>query len=307
MTPSRPLRFLVALLLALAACESGDPPDSEGAADTAAAAGPPVVEITAVDYAFRAPAELPSGWTTIRMENAGAEEHFLSLWKLPEGRTLEDYVGEVAPAFGEAYAALVEGASKEEAGAILGQAIPAWYAEVVPMGGPGFLSPGRTGETTVRLEPGTYVMECYVKTPDGRFHGELGMIQQLTVTADSTGVAEPSGDVEVVLSNAGIVGPSSLAAGEHTVMVRFSEQPEIGLGNDVHLVRLQEGTDLEELAAWMDWMEIEGLKAPAPAEFLGGAQERSAGESAYFRVEVEAGRYGWVSEPLGRISRVEVE
>lgn len=305
MTPSRHL--FVAVLLTFAACEAGDRPEQAGEADTAAAAVPPVVDITAVDYAFQAPAELPSGWTTIRMENAGAEEHFLSLWKLPDGRTLDDYTSEVVPAFGEAYTALEEGASREEAGGILGRAIPAWYAEVVPMGGPGFLSPGRTGETTVRLEPGTYVMECYVKTPDGRFHGELGMIQQLTVTADSTGAAEPSGGVEVVLSNAGIAGPANLTVGEHTVAVRFSEQPEAGLGNDVHLVRLEEDTDLEALAAWMDWMELEGLRAPAPVEFLGGTQERPAGKSAYFRVEVEAGPYAWVSEPSGRIARIEVE
>lgn len=304
MTSPRTL-LTVAFLLGFVACQSEPAPEPDTADPVAVA--PPVVQVTAVDYAFQMPAELPSGWTTFRFANQGAEEHFMSLWKLPEGRTLEDYLSGVAMAFGQAYTVLVEGGSRDSANAVLGAALPEWYGGVVPMGGPGFLSPGRVGETTVRLEPGTYVVECYVKTADGRFHGELGMIQQLVVTADSTGAAEPAGDVEIVLSNEGIDGPTTLAAGAHTVGVRFQEQPELGLGNDVHLVRLEEDTDLDAVAAWMDWMNLEGLRAPAPAEFLGGAQERSAGTTATFRLEVEPGRYAWVMEPSGRPVEVSVE
>lgn len=308
MTPPRFLLYLVALLFGFAACESGEPGETgEEAADTTAAAAPPVVDVTAVDYAFQAPAELASGWTTFRFANEGAEEHFMSLWKLPEGKTLEDYIAEVAPAYGQSYAVLVEGGTKEEAGAALGGALPEWYGSVVPMGGPGLLSPGRAGETTVRLEPGTYVMECYVKTPEGRFHSELGMIGQLTVTADSTGAEEPTGDADVVLTNTDVRAPASLGVGRHTVGVRFQEQPEVGLGNDIHLVRLEEGTDPAALAAWMDWMNLDGLRAPAPAEFLGGAQEGPAGDAAYFSFEVEPGRYAWVAEPSGRSAELLVE
>jgi hypothetical protein len=307
MTSPHTLSLTVAFLLGLVACQSEPAETDEGAADTTAAAAPPVVEVTAVDYAFQMPAELASGWTTLRFANHGAEEHFMSLWKLPEGRTLEDYLSGVAVAFGQAYAVLVEGGSRDSANAVLGAALPEWYGAVVPMGGPGFLSPGRVGETTLRLDPGTYVVECYVKTADGRFHGELGMIQQLTVTADSTGAAAPTADVDVVLWNDRMEAPGALAAGAHTVGVRFAEQPEIGLGNDVHLVRLPDGTDVQAVARWMDWMNLDGLMAPAPAEFLGGAQERPAGEGSAFRVEVEPGRYAWIGEPSGRTAELVVE
>lgn len=114
---------------------------------------PPVVEGTALDYAFQAPAAVPPGWVTLELQNAGEEEHFLVLWKLPEGKTIDDYRNEVGSAFGQAYAALVEGGSKEEAGALLGRLLPEWYASVQPAGGPGFVSPGRTARTTVELEP----------------------------------------------------------------------------------------------------------------------------------------------------------
>lgn len=210
---------------------------------------------------------------------------------------MADYGAEVGPAFSMAYDSLEAGTvDKAGAGRILGRELPEWYGEVRPMGGPGMLSPGRTGQTTVRLDPGTYVVECYVKTPEGEFHGELGMVSQLTVTTDSTRAAPPAADLRMALTNAsiGVVGP--VPAGEHTIEVRFEEHPAMGLGNDIHVARLDEDTDLAELADWMDWMNLGGLRAPAPVEFVGGAHEMPVGATSYFTVELEPGRYAWVSE-----------
>ncbi|MGB5304203.1 MAG: hypothetical protein WBP17_13740, partial [Gemmatimonadota bacterium] len=69
-----------------------------------------------------------------------------------------------------------------------------------------------------------------------------------------------------------------------------------GLGNDVHVVRLDEGTDLDEVIAWMDWMNVDGLRAPSPATFLGGVHEMPAGYTAFFTVDLEPGRYAWIAE-----------
>jgi len=46
-----------------------------------------VVEVTARDFAFDAPDQIPSGWTTFRMTNAGEQEHFLYIYRLPENKT----------------------------------------------------------------------------------------------------------------------------------------------------------------------------------------------------------------------------
>ena len=308
----RRARFVVAVSTALVltvgmltACqpadtEEGAEPDTlDAAADTAAVgpAEPGVFEVTAVDYAFDSATEIPSGWTRIEMVNEGAEPHFMSLWKLPEGKTLDDYIAEVVPAFVIGYDSLVAGTTDPAgAGQLIGENLPAWFADVTPMGGPGMLSAGHTGVTTVNLEPGTYVMECYVKTAEGKFHGELGMIKELTVTDQSTGMAEPEGDVRFTLTNTSIAPEDSVTAGEHTFAVTFEEHPEAGLGNDVHLARLDEGTSIDSLAAWMDWMNLEGFMPPAPAEFVGGAQEMPVGTTAYFTATLEPGRYAWVSE-----------
>ena len=64
----------------------------------------------------------------------------------------------------------------------------------------------------------------------------------------------------------------------------------------MHLARLQDEVDLDEVTQWMDWMEIAGLQAPAPAEFLGGTQEMPIGHTAYFTVNLEPGRYAWITE-----------
>ncbi len=52
----------------------------------------------------------------------------------------------------------------------------------------------------------------------------------------------------------------------------------------------------EDLLPWMDFLNVEGLQNPAPAVFFGGMQERPEGQTAYFTVELESGRYAWISE-----------
>lgn len=148
----------------------------------------------------------------------------------------------------------------------------------------------------MKLDPGTYVMECYVKAPDGTFHASLGMARSILVRREPSRGSPPTADVDVTLSNDEIAGPEAVTPGEHTVAVHYQEHPQGGLGNDLHLVRLGQETSLEEIASWMDWMEVGGLRAPAPAEFLGGAQEMPVGYTAYFTVDVEPGRYAWISE-----------
>jgi hypothetical protein len=259
---------------------------------------PHVVEVIARDYAFDAPAEIPSGWTTFRMKNEGKEHHFLLLNRLPDGKTFEEYVAEVGLPFDSVWHELKRGAiDKEEAGAMLGRLLPAWYASVEQMGGPGLVAAGGVAQTSVKLEPGTYVIECYVKTAEGEFHSALGMARPLTVTSDASGASAPEAGLRITLSNDEMAVQGDVTAGEQTVAVHFEEHPEFGLGNDVHLVRLEDGTDMAELVRWMDWMNVDGLRAPSPAEFLGGAQEMPVGHTSYFTVELTPGRYAWISEP----------
>lgn len=307
MIPRR--NFVLGTLLAasLTACRPADDGQLvEEASEAATAAGTAnVIEVVARDYAFDAPDEIPSGWTTFRLKNEGKEHHFLLLQHLPEGKTLEAYIEEVSQPFDSVWHELEGGLGVAEAGALLGQLLPEWWPSVRQMGGPGFVAPGAVAETSVSLEPGTYVMECYVKTPDGKFHGMLGMTRELTVTDEPSGASPPEADLEIALSNYEFAIQGDVTAGERTVAVHFQEHPEIGLGNDVHVVRLEDDTDIDVVIAWMDWMNLDGLREPAPAAFAGGAHEMPVGQTSYFTVDLEPGRYAWIAESSASRGMVE--
>ncbi|HEY5550453.1 MAG TPA: hypothetical protein VIK52_01090 [Opitutaceae bacterium] len=273
--------------------------------------GPGAVNIVARDYMFEMPARIPSGWTEFRFFNAGMAPHFFLLSLLPPERTLADYINEVGPAFGAAMAAIREDkGDRTRAYTILGEKIPAWFASVRQMGGAGFIEPGGLAVTTAKLVPGEYVVECYIKADDGRFHTELGMIRALTVTSADSGMAEPSATLTVTLSNGRIDVPTPVPVGRQTVAVKFNEHPEQGLGNDVHLVKLESDTDLDAVIRWVDWMNLDGLTHHTPARFLGGTQEMPLGSTAYVTFDFTPGEYAWIAESgaaNGMVLRFEVE
>jgi len=263
---------------------------------------PAAVEVVVRVMTFEAPERIPSGWTTFRFRNESPMVHFAVVERMPEDKGIAAHQEEVAPVFQEGMDLLGEGKS-EEAMAAFGR-LPAWFGDIVFLGGPGLTAPGRTSEATVRLEPGTYLLECYVKT-NGVFHSYnpdpdvYGMVHEFRVTDDATGASAPEADLRMTVSaetGIGIDGPVS--SGRHTVEVRFADQTihENFVGHDVHLARVADDTDLGALEAWMDWSRPGGLSTPAPAEFLGGLEEMPAGSTGYFSVTLEPGDYAWIAE-----------
>ena len=258
-----------------------------------------VVEVVSTGLHFEAPDEIPAGWTTFRFRNLTGATHFVILEKMPvfEGvqKTLKDSQAEVVPVF-QNFMDLFAGVPLSFPAA--GLTLPAWYAGVVFMGGPGLVASGTTAATTVLLEPGTYVIECYVKT-DGVFHSVEGMIDQIVVTDDASRAREPSPTLRVTVSStAGIDIDGLLRPGRHTVAVHFADQTTYAhfLGHDIHLARVGGDTDLGTLAAWMNWAVPGELETPAPAEFLGGVQDMPGGSTAYFDVLLTPGNYAFIAE-----------
>jgi len=268
--------------------------EEEGTEDEASDPSPYVVDIVSEGHDFEMPGEIPSGWVTFRYHNDSEETHFALLGDLAEGITAQDSIEEVVPVFQEAMDLINEG--DPEAGFAQFENMPEWSAETVYMGGPGFVAPGGVAETTVYLEPGNYQVECYVKT-DGVWHTEA-MLVDLTVTDEDSGAPEPTADFEVTLTNDGLEIEGDVQAGEQTFAVNFVEQMLHGnaLWHDVHVARIDDDTDLDELAAWMNWANPDGLEAPAPAEFIGGAQMMPEGSTAYVTVDLQPGEYAFIAE-----------
>lgn len=276
--------------------------DTEAVETTAAALDEPgLILVRAEDYGFRARSKFPSGWVKLRFENQGEEDHFLLVWRLPEGKTFDEWAAEVAEPFQEHYtryrAGEVDQATFFEQ---LIATMPEWFYEAVPMGGPGFTAPGRTSETIIYLEPGdNYVLECYVRSmvEDHRFHGSEGMLRPLIVTADASALQPPEADIEITISNSGLAVTGTPSAGSHVVRVRVEDVPEGFIRHNVHLARLAGDQTAAEAARWLDW--VDAMVPPAPVDFLGGAGQTVAGRSSYLTVDLEPGRYAWISEMPG--------
>lgn len=310
---NRQLRIATAVLATvfLAACDENpvQAPIAPTSGADFAAAGPNVVNITSRHLDFVTSAdELASGWNTFRFKNRSDHTHFIFLQRLPvfEGEqiTTEDYVEDLAKPFQNFMDFLIgRGPTFPESGFDF----PAWAPDFI--GGSGLVSPGATSDFTVNLEPGLYVIECYVKTPDGLFHTVVGMVEDFTVGEKSNRAGPPNRtSARLILSvEDGITMQGSVRRpGTHTFEVFFESQTfyDNFVQHDVHLVRLDDDTDLDQLASWMDYRDIDdpnypevgGLVTPAPATFLGGVQESPAGTTTYFQAHLQKGNYAWIAE-----------
>jgi hypothetical protein len=72
-----------------------------------------------------------------------------------------------------------------------------------------------------------------------------------------------------------------------------------GFGHSVHVARLAPGMDVQEVVAWLNWLALDGYRAPAPAQFVGGLHPMPTGRTAYLTLDLEPGRYLFVSEATG--------
>ncbi len=265
-----------------------------------------VVEVIARDFNFEVVDEIQSGWTTFQFENIGHTEHFFLLNLLPDTISFETYHNEASRPFEVVFDSLKAGKSKSEAIGMLIEMIPGWYfTSVKQMGGTGIIAAGKTTQVTLKLAPGTYAMECYIKE-QGIFHTALGMIRSIIVREESSDLEPPKADMEITLTNYKIETKGKVKTGKNTIAVHFKEHPELGMGNDVHLIRMNDTTDIDEVIFWLDWMNIKGLESPAPVEFLGGAQEMPVGYTAYFTADLVPGNYAWISESSAAKGMVEM-
>ena len=286
------------ILLGVLSCKTD--PKEKPVTETPVMETPALIQVTTKSMEFFAPDTIPSGWNTFVYQNLSTEPHFILLDKYPQGITIENTIKEVAPAFEEGMSLIMEG-KMEESMEAFGQ-LPEWFTQVVFSGGTGLISPGKTAVTTVKLDPGYYVMECYVRMPDGRFHTSMGMAKELIVKAEDSGISPPRADIDISISSQdGIRWNSQPEAGKTTFRVTYTDQVvhENFVGHDVNLVRMEIGADLEALEAWINWASPTGLMSstlPQGFTFLGGTNDSPEGSSQYFEADLQPGSYVLISE-----------
>jgi hypothetical protein len=257
------------------------------------------IEIVTEVMDFQMVDEISSGWNTFRYINKSKETHFFLVDKYPEGKTLKNIEEEIGPIFQKGMDLINEGKA-EEGYAEFGK-LPEWFSEVVFVGGSGLVSPGHTSETTIKLEPGYYIVECYVKMANGVFHSTMSMTKEIIVKEENSNNSPLTANINISISSEeGIVFKDVISKGEQIFSVNFIDQivHENFVGHDVNLVRLDDSADINALEKWMNWADPKGLITPAPdgVTFLGGVNDMPAGRTGYFKVDLMPGNYAFISE-----------
>jgi hypothetical protein len=245
-------------LLGLAACGGDDGGEAGGstAATTAEAeSGPGVIEVKGAEYAFLMPDEAEGGVVSFRTSNVGKELHEYALGRLDEGKTLEDVKQELAKGPADP---------------------PPWFTDV---GGVPFLSQGEEIAITRDLEPGTYVMLCFLPSPKGVPHVNLGMLKSFDLVGDS-GRELPEADA-TISAKKGTYEIPALEAGRQTLELRNADSTE----REFLLVSLKPGKTLQDIETWGN----SGFKGAAPGTFHGAMQTIPPGTSVYLEIELQKG------------------
>jgi hypothetical protein len=206
-------------------------------------------------YAFRGPMAAKSGWNTITFLNDGAEPHVMVLFRL-EGKTFQD-----------AIAALESGEGGK----------PEW---VVDAGGVSLLGAGRSSSIMQDLQPGTYMMFCWVGG-----HVMQGMARELRVVEQANDVEPPVPDLTLHLTDFGFTFETEPRAGPRIVAIHNAgAQP-----HEAPFIRLHGNATIREFAA-----AIEEGTGPPPGEALGGVNAIPPGATVYAALDFATGRYGLI-------------
>jgi uncharacterized cupredoxin-like copper-binding protein len=263
-------RLVIALMiggLVLAACGSSSKSSGSDVTTTTAgiAKARPKVTITARDFSFSAPAEIPAGYVDLTLDNQGKEDHQAQLVKLGSA-TFDQF---------KAYAVKTD-LSKVKTGTIF-------------VGGPNNVAPGASVTATVKLEPGEYGIVCFIPSPkDGKAHVAKGMIGQLKVAETAASVDRaPVATSTIILGDFSFTVPKGFT-GKGTIDV--SNQ-----GNQVHeavLYKLAAGKTVKDATKFL--LVAPGSPPPAgPPPFtpIGGTVGLSPQQHAWLALDLAPGNY----------------
>lgn len=186
---------------------------------TPAAAAYPEVVITATEYAFDVQPTIDGGWTTLTLDNQGAEEHQAFLLQPTGDATIDDVLAALeTPDFG------------------------AFQEVSTAKGGLPNVDPGQRASVVMNLAPGEYVIVCAVPDENGTPHYVLGMHAQIEVTELAGNALPAFADTKITMIEFGFEGlPAELSAGS-TLWEVFNDGEQI---HQLNVYRMQEGVTFE--------------------------------------------------------------
>jgi uncharacterized cupredoxin-like copper-binding protein len=223
---------------------------------SAAAAGN-TVNFDAVDFNYTLPDSIPAGPVTLVMRNAGKEAH--------TGVTFQQFT-----------AALQQGEG------------PA-LALVSFKGGTGALDPGSNTESvSVNLQPGDYVVLCFLTGADGIPHFAKGMIKPLTVTAGTTptSATKPNAPVTITLKDFAFDSPDTLPSGSNAwAITNNGPQP-----HELQVAKLASGGSANDI---LNFFSTPTPSGPPTFQSVGGFQGIDPNSGGTLTLNLPAGQYAF--------------
>jgi uncharacterized cupredoxin-like copper-binding protein len=233
-------------------------------------ASPEPVTIEGGEYAYAMPDEIEGGVVAMRFVNVGKELHEYALSRIDGEHTIDELIRDLFANEGH---------------------VP--YA--TDIGGVPLLSPGEEITLTRKLEPGNYGLLCFVPSPDGKPHLELGMKRTFTVVGESD-AALPAADAVITATADGYVVPE-IEAGTRTIELRNASGKEPSW----YLASASPGVTEKDFEAWIEG----GQKGPSPVTFYGAMQSFPDGQSIFVTLDLEKGKTYRLSDDEGGLPPVE--
>lgn len=227
------------------------------------------VTFEAVDYGFKGPDSIPAGLTSVHIVNKGMDFHHVQLVRLTDGKTAEDFTTAV----------------KTTPFDPLGPAAaPAWVRFI---GGPNGAISGESATAVMNLEPGAYLLLCFIPDSKGVAHVALGMTKALKVTGAADSKApEPTPAFNITAMDFSLTLDKPITAGIQTI--RFTNagmQP-----HEVLVVQLPPDKTIKDFAAAFE----PGHSGPPPGKPISGVTGVDKGGHVFFTAKFDPGHYGLI-------------
>jgi hypothetical protein len=258
---------LVAVVLTLAACgSSGGSGAKDSDTTTTKPKALPEVTIEAADFSFKAPDTMPAGYVEVTVNNTGKESHQVQFVKLGDGVTMDQFVA---------------AASKTDLAAM---------GTSVFVGGPNGADPGGSATATVKLDPGTYGLACFIPTTDGQSHAAHGMTASVEVTKTAESVETAPATKGTIVLGDFVFEPPADFDGHGTYAVENQ-------GNQVHELatfKIADGKTLDDVKAFI--LTPPGTPPPAgPPPFTeeGGIVGLSSHQKGWLNFDLAPGKYAF--------------
>ncbi|HMQ33617.1 MAG TPA: hypothetical protein PKD53_22990 [Chloroflexaceae bacterium] len=254
---------MLALAVGLAACAPARPQAAQpGAAETAGRPVPEVV-ITAREYSFSGPDSIPGGWTQITLDNQGAKTHDLILFRMDEGKTMDDVMG-----------------------ALESEGPPEWITLV----GQTTAEAGERKRFIAELAEGSYGMISFGAEQDGPPDAAQGMVKAMTVTTAPAGeVALPAADGTVEMADFSYA-VSGVAAGTQLVRVANTGAED----HEAVIFRINEGKSFADVRALLELPEEEQEQQYGELVTQVDGVMAGPGQTVYAELELEPGSYALI-------------